>query len=542
MLSLGHSGNPENEMKTRRALLLLFLVATVAAGPALAADADRPMPLLMPDDFAELRLCGWRVEPGTPDARNPLIEGEMPWDRGGVGIHGSVFKDPMNQRWKAYLVCTPAEEMPEKQPENQGKPWASENAAHRRVCLFESDDGVHWTRPNLDNVPFGKHKTTNILFDVSDGVSAYSSVLVDPRNKEWPYEMFVLRESWGAVKGKAPKGNGYYRYRSKDGKKWQSTGEFINDPMKGDLCFFYRDADGYVAYYRLGGPHKPTDHVPVYEDFPRRSCYRAVSHDGRKWVKDPLMLLTADERDHRDTQYQECVPLKVPGGYIALVTMYLPLTQTLNLRLAASRDGRQWWFPDRRPCLDNAPLGEYGGGMIWQSQYLHIEDGKLYVYYGGTEGPHRQISDTRAPSKEVGYQEKVIDHGGHFLPFNAALCRASWRADRLYALAASAGGPTLGIAVTQARPLGGSSLSVNLATRPAKRGSGLDGGVLQVELLDAAGKPVPGFMRADCPPLKGDHPALPVHWKGGTVAPATARQVKFYLKRAFLYGFEFGPA
>ena len=34
----------------------------------------------------ELRLCGWRVEPGTPDPQNPLIEGEMPWDRGGVGI------------------------------------------------------------------------------------------------------------------------------------------------------------------------------------------------------------------------------------------------------------------------------------------------------------------------------------------------------------------------------------------------------------------------------------------------------------------------
>jgi len=520
----------------------LFLLAGLAGSPVLAGDASPRMRLLMPDDFAELRLCGWRVEPATPDPQNPLIEGEMPWDRGGVGIHGSVFQDPIDNRWKAYLVCTPAEELPEKQPENQGKPWESENHSHRRVCLFESDDGVKWARPRLDNISFGAHKTTNILFDVGEGVSAYSSVLVDPGNREWPYEMFVLRESWGAVKGKAPKGNGYYRYRSKDGKKWEGTGEFVNDPMKGDLCFFYRDPEeGYVAYYRLGGPHKPTDHLPAYEDFPRRSCYRAISRDGNKWLKDPLMLLTADERDHRDTQYQECVPLRVPGGYVALVTMYLPLTQTLNLRLAASRDGRRWWFPDRRPCLDNAPLGDYGGGMIWQSQYLTVEDGKLHVYYGATEGPHRQISDTRAPSKDVGYEEKVIDHGGHFLPFNAALCRASWRADRLYALASSAGGPTLGIAVTQSRPLGSTKLFVNLLTRPAKKASaaGLDEGILQVELLDEAGKPLPGFARDDCPPLKGDHAALAVRWKGGEAAPAAARQAKFYLKRAFLYGFEF---
>src|SRR5215813_3691710 len=188
--------------KSHRSLVSLFLLATLAVAPGMAGDTNQRMPLLMPDDFAELQLGGWRVEPGTPDPHNPLLEGQMPWDRGGVGIHGSVFKDPLDRRWKAYLVCTPAEELPHKQPEQQGKAWASENHAQRRVCLFESDDGVRWTRPALDNIPFGSHKTTNILFDVREGVSAYASVLVDAANKEWPYEMFMLRESWGAVRGR----------------------------------------------------------------------------------------------------------------------------------------------------------------------------------------------------------------------------------------------------------------------------------------------------------------------------------------------------
>jgi len=520
----------------RNAMIFFFLAQ------AAAAFGQSRMPLLMPDDFSELNLVGWRVELGTPDASNPLIEGEMPWDAGGVGIHGSVFRDPIDNKWKAYLVCTPAEAM----PDDPKKPWASENHAHRRVCLFESDDGVRWTRPQLDNVAFGEHKKTNIIFDTDEGVSAYSSILVDPANKNCPYEMFVLRESWSKVKGKPPQGNGYYRYRSRDGRRWQRFGNVVNDPMKGDLCFFYRDPkEGYVAYYRLGAPGKPTDHLPVYEDFPRRSCFRAVSTDGNKWVKDPMMALTNDDRDHRDTQYQECVPLKVPGGYLGMVTMYHPITQTLNLRLAASRDGRQWWFPDRRPCFDNPPLGDYGGGMIWQSQYPIIDKGRLFIYYGGTEGPHRQITDTRAPSKDIGYQEKVIDHGAHFLPFNSALCRVSWRLDRLYALASSAGGSTVGTAVTRPRPLAGKKLFVNLATRPARSPASAKDheGYLQVELLDAAGKPVPGFSLDDCPPLKGDHADLAVTWKGGDAAPAAARQARFYLRRAFLYGFEFrgGP-
>jgi hypothetical protein len=94
--------------------------------------------------------------------------------------------------------------------------------------------------------------------------------------------------------------------------------------------------------------------------------------------------------------------------------------------------------------------------------------------------------------------------------------------------------------VTKPKPLGGRKLHVNLVTRPAKKASrpGLDEGSLQVELLDGQGKPLPGFTRDECPPLRGDHAALPVRWKGGATAPGEARQARFYLKRAFLYGFE----
>ena len=364
--------------------------------------------------------------------------------------------------------------------------------------------------------------------------------MVDDGDADMPYEMYVLR--FASVEGEAPAGTGYYRYRSRDGYRWELFGEPIYDPMSGDLCFFYRYGPGeHVAYYRLGGKKQPGDHVPIYEDAPRRTVYRATSEDGNVWTRDESMILTVDERDHRDTQYQELVPHRVPGGYLGMVTMYRPLTQTLNLRLAVSRDGRRWWYPDRRPCLDNAPLGDYGGGMIWQSQYLIEEDSRIHLYYGGTEGPHRQIFDTRAPSQQVGYLENVIDHGAHFLPFNSALCRASWQLGRMYALIPAAGGPTLGMAVTREQDLANRSLRVNLVTRPAKKSTrpDLDAGYLQVELLDAENRPLDGFARKDCSPLKGNYAGLRVSWSGGDRAPEGARKAKFYLKRAFLYGFEF---
>jgi len=235
------------------------------------------------------------------------------------------------------------------------------------------------------------------------------------------------------------------------------------------------------------------------------------------------------------------VPHKVKGGYLGIVSMYFPLTQTQNLRMAASRGGRKWWFPDRRPCLDNAPLGDYGGGMIWQSKNLIVENNTLYVYYGGMAGLHRPIFDTRAKGFiQIGL-EKVHNYNPGFLPFNSALCRAHWRFDRMYALVPAAGGPTIGKAVTNPQQLNGKQLWVNFVTRPPKKSKklGFDEGYLQVELLNEAGKPLAGFTRDDCSFLKGDHQKLQVKWKGGNTAPENAVKAKFYLKRAFLYGFEF---
>ena len=92
--------------------------------------------------------------------------------------------------------------------------------------------------------------------------------------------------------------------------------------------------------------------------------------------------------------------------------LYHPITQTLNLRLAASRDGRKWWFPDRPPCLDKAPLGEYGGGMLRKSKNLVLHDGRFYVYYGAMEGSHRSIMDTRGEGfRQIGTDTPGLDEG-----------------------------------------------------------------------------------------------------------------------------------
>lgn len=502
------------------------------------------MPLMMPDCFSDLHLCAWRIEQARQDPNNPLLEGETPWDRGGVGIHGTVLKDPIDGIFKAWVVGTP----PEETSEGWAKPWASAaNDRDRSICYYESKDGLNWIRPAIPGANWGEHKNTNVIFDSHVfGLQAYASVLVDPKNREWPYQMWVLQSNTEIAQ--SPHGYGYHRYRSRDGKTWEWKDGPITGCILGDVLFVYdgKDfgVDGYVGYYRTGGEKQEDDHVPAWEDSARRTCFRCVSKDGIAWTKDDVMIITRDERDHRDTQFMECIPQRVPGGFVAIVSQYHPISQTLDLRMAASRDGQRWWFPDRhQPTMACAPLGEYGGGLIWQSKDLTVDGDKLHIYYAGSEGAHRQTSDTRAPSIQIGHQDTAIDHGAHFLPYTTALCRASWDVGRLYALASSAGGPTLGVAMTKPQDLTGKSLSLNFKTRPPKKSAtvGLDEGYITVELLDSLGQPIPGFTTRDCPPMKGDQRCQQVRWAGGSKAPNGAVQAKFTLKRAFLYGFIFQP-
>ena len=221
--------------------------------------------------------------------------------------------------------------------------------------------------------------------------------------------------------------------------------------------------------------------------------------------------------------------MKSNGGYFSLVTVYDSSIQTMSLQMAASRDGIHWWRPDRRPVLPSVPLGDYGGGMTWQMHNPIVEGNTMYVYYAGSEGIHGEIHDSRLqPQIEVG-NELVSGIQKPTLPFNTALCRATWQVDRLWALVPSAGGVTIGEAVTRPGQPAGAKLAVNVLVK--------SGGALRAELLDAAGQPIPGFTQADCEPLTGDQRRATFHWRGGSVAPELAVKTRFVLQRAFLYGY-----
>jgi hypothetical protein len=505
-------------------------------------DKDR-MPLLMPDDFDSLLLVSWRGELGVEDPHNPLLEPAMPWDSGGIMAHGTVLHDPIDGLWKAWQVSTPPEQFlnsPAPKGWTQGL-WAL-HETQRRLTYLESKDGVHWYRPKL---PFNKwpgYDSTNILLDLnSGGTAVYASVLIDPTNKKWPYEMFVIRnpslgpdpEHVGNLPAPSPEKRGTYKYRSHDGKDWKLVSGPLHPIGKGgDVSYVYREPDGsYLSYFKQYSLEKGDRIIPYdnnSQQFVRR-IGRSTSPDGIDWAK-PAIIFGRDWRDPGFAQFMELCPLKVNKGYVGMLTCYNASDKTISLELAASRDGIHWWRPVRRIALPQPPLGDYGGGMMWQMRQPIVENGKMYIYYAGAQGLHGEIYDSRAvPRIEVG-GETVSGIPTPTLPFNSALCRASWQFDRLWALVPSAGGPTIGEAVTRQLNPDGGRLAINVFVRK--------GGEFRAELEDAAGNPIPGFSVQECVPVKGDHHQIFMRWKGGRNAPANAARIRFVLKSAFLYGYD----
>ena len=425
--------------------------------------------------------------------------------------HGTVLRDPIDGRWKGWFVAV------------------QENLNHARgkhdfrLVHVVSEDGRRWTRPELDLCPFEGYPRTNIVFDYeSGGRTTYASVFVDPEaHPEEPYEMFCLRDAlWQCPSGRvagfgAAAGYGLYRYRSRDGIQWRPDHGPIG-VSSGDTLQVHQDPDGsYVSHHKDSIPNYPGGWAP-YDVDPRgcRASFQCRSTDGRVWTPSALNMVP-DWLDSQGDQIMEVGRQPYGDGYIGLTAVYHSRLQEMDLQFGASASGEplSWWRPARRPCLPLAPLGDYGGGMVWPTRTL-VEDGDdLVLFYGALEGLH---GDTYS-----------VDETAYL--FHGAFCRASWRKGRMWAAVSAAGGGHEGVLTT--RPLAdvrGRELVINAVTKP--------GGQVTCELL-RDGRPLQGYRREDCTPLTGDHTCAVIKWAGGARCPAANVALRLTVRGAYLYGY-----
>lgn len=375
----------------------------------------------------------------------------------------------------------------------------------------ESRDGITWERPDLGivDLPGAQHQNALgtptkcfglFLFDEGHGYTP-------------PAERFKM--AYYRQKSTQLPATGMWVAFSADGLRFDdpigrpviaeyAEGETggISDIIEGLWDPRRREYLVICKRWEAGHPGKPAN----AKEGMRRVVGLTSSRDFRQWENPVTILRPAPENGLEE--FYGCKPIlrgDLYLGFLRVLRDDLPADKGGAVQgigwteLATSRDGRKW---TRQPgkFLDRDPrTGEWDHAMAWFGDCVTVGD-KDYIYYGGYSTGHKG--------------------GGRQL--GLAILRRNGFVSR----DADAGGGTLR---TPRLALTGRTLTINASIR----------GEIRLRLLDAAGRPLPGYDWADAEPLQGDSLAHRVRWRDRSALPAdVAVSLEFSLRDAALYGFD----
>jgi hypothetical protein len=206
-----------------------------------------------------------------------------------------------------------------------------------------------------------------------------------------------------------------------------------------------------------------------------------------------------------------------PGLYLMFPSLFRHREDTLDIRLAVSRDGVKWTWPDREtPFIPLGTAGDFDGGSLYMANGSCLLTGdELSFYFSGSALKHQEVE---LPKLSDPKNRRVIT-------------RAVAPRDRLVSVTAAAAG---GIFQTPPMEFAGDRLVVNAVARP--------GGRVRVGLLDAQGIPIPGRGVNDCQALTEDNISWTVSWADGPDVASwslTPIRLRIELHDADVFGFQF---
>jgi hypothetical protein len=370
------------------------------------------------------------------------------------------------------------------------------------TCLATSTDGIRWERPALDVV-----KGTNIVVrEARDS----STVWLDHENTDGSgrFKLAYYNGSEG----------GLVLHTSNDGVHFQKRRVARHG---GDRSTFFWNPFRKVWVFSL------RDDVNGRER--HRRYYETRDFVSASWTAAPPPLWTgADSADLRRPDYNtppelyclDCVAYEsVVLGMFTIWHGERPEREKPNdISLGYSRDGFHWARPSR-----DAFIGVSEDPKAWNWANVQSAGGcclvvgdTLYFYVSGRQGEPGTnrpgvCSTGLATLRRDGFASLTDDH-------------ATPQPVRVSSLPSS----------VTTRPLrfSGAHLFVNAAVT----------GSLRVDVLDAAGRVLPGFAAAQCTSVQGNATKLRVDWPGaklGSLAGETIR-FRFRLDRGRLYSFWVG--
>lgn len=545
-----HDAREDKSMNSRKA-------TTLTSGPLLDwfyvhagyvnADTGTPVPWDVPEGI-ELA-----VQPA--EKSEALIVPDRPWEG-----------DDISHLWRVYP--------------HEGK-FRMHYRTGNHHLLAESEDGFHWTKPELGVVEVNGSKKNNIVDGCFEHVFEDPSPstppeerwkaigmqggLYDPRldgegnavplnirskkamaltaeeGEELPEDVFELQESpetRGTYRGKWAQLKGFlFGLVSPDGLRWTRLKKFfLSEWVDGDNIVRYDETLGkYVGYFRF--------HLAG-----RRCVGRSESDDFRTFTPEKVVL-QIDSMDPPDTSFYNHSWTKYPGRDdidLMFVSVFHQGTGKIDIQLAVSHDGFHWDRPDRKTTLiPNGPDGSRDGGCMYVApELLELPDGRWAIAYSGRAARHiegKGIKDARKgiiryamwkPNRLVGIRAR--EHGSF------TLRQDRYRApencpDTIEAPPHNCFPP---VSDPNEPPR---QLTLNYTTEL--------GGWIRVELIPVIGPmthpqiyPLEGYRFTDCDTLRGDEIEKVVTWKGKSdiARLSDTMAVRIEMFRATLFSFSLG--
>jgi len=345
----------------------------------------------------------------------------------------------------------------------------------------ESDDGIHWTKPNLGLVEFRGNKNNNLIPMPGRPMIHHDPDDPDPQRRfKKPVAARNLkiarREQLGTL-ATSPDGIHWKIVEHPEPTTWENAESQILTRIGNEWIIYTQGLTKLgrtvMAFHSTDLSKPPSEwHKKIAWTMKDKYPTYQAHHGIKPWVRPGLIFgifgIFQDRHELMDT--------------------------TIDLGLLLSHDGFEWWEPwPLAAIVRRGPAGAWDSKFVIQGYpcFVNVRD-KTYMYYSGT--PSGNIGD----GMQVGLAMLRRDGFGYV-------------------------GVDIGWTFTQPGPRTGSLVTVPIrlhdkaTERVLLNVDNLDEKgerFVKVELLDANGRALPGYTLEDADPITANGIAVPATWKG----------------------------
>jgi len=430
---------------------------------------------------------------------------QTPVDEGNVMDFDKLWEGPFS----AY--CTIIRDGDKLRMYYRGEPKSGKDGnANEVVCYAESEDGIHWAKPELKLYEIDGSKNNNVVLANATPVTHNFSPFLDKNPNAKP------EEKYKAVGGLEK--TGLVAYVSPDGFHWKKLrDEPLISPRPHDFdsqnVVFWSEAEQqYVCYFRSW----------VEYDKRYRSVARSTSKDFIHWTE-PVHMTFGDTPHEQLYTNQTSPYYRAPQIYVSISARFMKHRQVLTEEEAKALNVNPKYFKD---CSDAIFMTTRGGNRYYRTfleSFIRPGIG-LDNWVSRSNYPALNVVQTSPTEMSVYLNQDYAQPGAH-------LHRYSLRIDGFISVNAPYTGGEL---ITKPVIFKGDEMVINFSTSAA--------GYVKVELQDADGKPIKGFELDRSKEVIGNEIEKKVTWKDLPDLKALNGKpvrIRFVMKDADLYSFRF---